>query len=277
MQKKPSTREKVFAAADQILQQGAKPTQQSIRDLIGTGSISTINAALNDWWGSLSDRIARKQEHPELPEPVLSAANQLWDQAMAYAHHSLSNQRQELQLALNQAKQQANAELDNMRQLVDRLQDTNASLRSELDDAFRSEKSEQIRSSSLETQVIRLTVERDDLNRQVKQQEKIANKEPLSANIDTGSPMVVDHEKMIEIRVENRVLSNKIKELDSVVKLKNKENKHLTDQLALQEKEAIQQQHRLELVLAQQDARYEDVVNALASCKLELAQVKNNN
>lgn len=277
MKKKPSTREKVFAAADQILQQGAKPTQQSIRDLIGTGSISTINAALNDWWGSLSDRIARKQEHPELPEPVLSAANQLWDQAMAYAHHSLSNQRQELQLALNQAKQQANAELDNMRQLVDRLQDTNASLRSELDDAFRSEKSEQIRSSSLETQVIRLTVERDDLNRQVKQQEKIANKEPLSANIDTGSPMVVDHEKMIEIRVENRVLSNKIKELDSVVKLKNKENKHLTDQLALQEKEAIQQQHRLELVLAQQDARYEDVVNALASCKLELAQVKNNN
>ena len=277
MQKKPSTREKVFSAADQILQQGAKPTQQSIRDLIGTGSISTINAALNDWWGSLSDRIARKQEHPELPEPVLSAANQLWDQAMAYAHHSLSNQRQELQLALNQAKQQANAELDNMRQLVDRLQDTNASLRSELDDAFRSEKSEQIRSSSLETQVIRLTVERDDLNRQVKQQEKIANKEPLSANIDTGSPMVVDHEKMIEIRVENRVLSNKIKELDSVVKLKNKENKHLTDQLALQEKEAIQQQHRLELVLAQQDARYEDVVNALASCKLELAQVKNNN
>jgi len=277
MQKKTSTREKVFSAADQILQQGAKPTQQSIRDLIGTGSISTINAALNDWWGSLSDRIARKQEHPELPEPVLSAANQLWDQAMAYAHHSLSNQRQELQLALNQAKQQANAELDNMRQLVDRLQDTNASLRSELDDAFRSEKSEQIRSSSLETQVIRLTVERDDLNRQVKQQEKIANKEPLSANIDTGSPMVVDHEKMIEIRVENRVLSNKIKELDSVVKLKNKENKHLTDQLALQEKEAIQQQHRLELVLAQQDARYEDVVNALASCKLELAQVKNNN
>ena len=277
MPRKSDTREKVFAAADQLLQQGAKPTQQSIRDLIGTGSISTINAALNDWWASLADRVARKNEHPELPEPVLTAANQLWDQALAYAHHNLNQQRAELQQTLGDIKKQSNEELNNLRQLVDRLQDSNANLRSELDEAFRASKAEQVRASSLETQVIRLTSERDDLSRKVKQLERLFDKDQTNASKGGAKADSQHQEKMIELRVENKVLSNKINELNDLLSIKSTENEQLTRQLTSQEKEALQQQHRLELVLAQQDARYEDVVNSLNHCRLELAQVKDNN
>lgn len=85
MPKPNQTRELVFKAADELLEKGIRPTQQNVRDCIGSGSLTTINKALGAWWESLSQRMHRQNEHPELPEPVVRLAAQTWDRALAYS------------------------------------------------------------------------------------------------------------------------------------------------------------------------------------------------
>ncbi|MCD8513030.1 MAG: DNA-binding protein [Nitrincola sp.] len=52
-----NTHQAVFKAADALLEKGVRPTQQNVREVIGSGSITTINKALGDWWASLSERL----------------------------------------------------------------------------------------------------------------------------------------------------------------------------------------------------------------------------
>src|SRR5690349_14146348 len=76
MPRKSDTHSRVIEVADQLLEEGVRPTQQNVRERLGSGSLTTINRALNDWWHTLAQRISRRNEHPELPEPVLTLANQ---------------------------------------------------------------------------------------------------------------------------------------------------------------------------------------------------------
>ena len=57
---------------------------------------------------------------------------------------------------------------------------------------------------------------------------------------------------------------------------KSDECTQLKMQLLNAEREAIQQKHRLELVIAQQDTRYDDALQALSDCKAELSLAKSN-
>lgn len=270
MPKKSDTREKVFDAADSLLQEGIRPTQQNIRARIGSGSITTINSALNNWWLSLSDRINRKDQHPELPDPVINAANQLWDQALAYAHHSFQKERTEAESILLKRKNENSAQLEQLRTTVDQLQQQNAQLRNSSDELNEQRLELQQKLLSYETSMIRLSSERDEINRENKQL-KIIQRNNASAKI-TDYP--TQSNELFDARVESKVNLIKINNLEDLLKLKEEECKILKDALLSQEKTAIQQQHRLELVVAQQDARYDDVLKALTDCKIELSLAK---
>ncbi len=112
MARTSQTHQAVFKAADALLEKGVRPTQQNVREVIGSGSITTINKALGDWWATLSERLNRRQDHPELPEPVIRLANQTWDRALAYAEkrfheqtHVYNEKIQMLEQALKEADQ----------------------------------------------------------------------------------------------------------------------------------------------------------------------------
>lgn len=82
-------------AADELLAEGIRPTVVNVRDRIGRGSASTINAALQEWWAGLSQRLADARSQPDLPAPLVDAMRQLWDAALAQAHGALAEYRAE--------------------------------------------------------------------------------------------------------------------------------------------------------------------------------------
>ncbi|WP_293265183.1 DNA-binding protein [Neptunomonas sp.] len=267
MPKKSDTREKVFSAADTLLREGVRPTQQNVRDRIGSGSITTINSALNAWWSTLTDRMNRKDQHPELPEPVIGAANKLWDQALAYAHHSFKKEREEVEAILLSRKAESSEQFDQLRATADQLQQQNALLRANNDTLH--EQCMEVKQKLLasETLLIRATSERDETNRINKQLEIIQRDTPVPSSL-------AENNQLLDARVEIKVNLLKIKDLESLVHVKNRECNELAQQLLKQERAAVQQQHRLELVLAQQDARYDEALKALTDCKNELSLAK---
>ncbi|WP_261840931.1 DNA-binding protein [Aliamphritea ceti] len=98
MSEHDSTYQKVFIAADELLALGQRPTQQSVRDLLGTGSLTTINKALNAWWQSLGERLQMQRQRPDIPEQIFNMANQIWEQALAHSAAENSAKRQALEL-----------------------------------------------------------------------------------------------------------------------------------------------------------------------------------
>ena len=93
-------RSQIYEIADQLLRDGVKPTQQNVRDRLGSGSLTTINRALNEWWEQLGSRLEAQTQGFDLPDPVVKQVNRLWSEALAYADKA-SNQRVEsLQIKL---------------------------------------------------------------------------------------------------------------------------------------------------------------------------------
>lgn len=94
---KANTQELAKQAADELLQEGIRPTQQNVRARMGSGSITTINKALNSWWQELGQRFKASTQHPMIPDPVAESASKLWVQALAYAEKGLEGRREELE------------------------------------------------------------------------------------------------------------------------------------------------------------------------------------
>ena len=93
-------RSQIYEIADQLLRDGVKPTQQNVRERLGSGSLTTINRALNEWWEQLGSRLEAQTQGFDLPDPVVKQVNRLWSEALAYADKA-SNQRVEsLQIKL---------------------------------------------------------------------------------------------------------------------------------------------------------------------------------
>ena len=93
-----TTREKVAEIADELLRQGIKPTQQNVRDRLGSGSLTTINKALNEWWSGLGQRLDAQTSGYDLPEPVIKLASKIWSDAIAYANRATESKNTEAEL-----------------------------------------------------------------------------------------------------------------------------------------------------------------------------------
>ncbi|WP_207061151.1 DNA-binding protein [Motiliproteus sp. SC1-56] len=113
-----STQELVFRAADELLQEGRRPTQQSVRERIGQGSVTTINKALNRWWAELGGRLQGRRRMPELPEPVEAAIKDIWQLALAHAEHQAEEARREAALRIKAEREQWTQERDEKQQVL---------------------------------------------------------------------------------------------------------------------------------------------------------------
>lgn len=89
-----STREKVFEIADELLTEGVRPTQQNVRERIGSGSLTTINKGLNEWWAALGQRMREGQQGRDIPEAVIRLSSRLWTEALANAERQYQSVRE---------------------------------------------------------------------------------------------------------------------------------------------------------------------------------------
>ena len=93
-------RSQIYEIADQLLREGVKPTQQNVRDRLGSGSLTTINRALNEWWEQLGTRLEAQTQGFDLPDPVVKQVNRLWSEALAYADKASNQRLESLQIKL---------------------------------------------------------------------------------------------------------------------------------------------------------------------------------
>lgn len=257
MKSSESTYEKVFAAADRLLAEGQRPTQQNVRNALGSGSLTTINKALNDWWKTLGERLFAERQRPDIPEPVFDCASTLWQQALAYADNQLTEQRSSLEQRFTELK----GELDNqtrinredlqrMQQVSDRLQQENSDYRQQLDELRRSERNTEEREFTLQS-------ENRELKRQLKETELALEQVGNSYNPAAG------HE-LLEYQHKNQYLEGECERINQHNQNLLKENQQLRDTLFETERLAMKDKHELQLVISQQDSRYRELEQQLS-------------
>lgn len=81
--------EEVWAAADQLVADGLRPTIERVRLKLGRGSPNTVSPMLDAWFATLGSRLGvtedKKLTAGDLPAPVRQAVTKLWDTALLSA------------------------------------------------------------------------------------------------------------------------------------------------------------------------------------------------
>lgn len=266
MPRKSDTAERVLEAADKLLQQGVRPTQQNVREELGSGSISTINKALNVWWRQLGARISEKQQRPDLPEPVVESANRLWQQALGYAEHAFAERKEEMDRYYENFSRQAEQGRHEAIEELNELRAQNARLLSDRERTGDDKQALQQQVVMLESQVIRLTSERDNLAREVKQQALLLDAGPTSAAVPQ-----LNTQELIELKVTKRLGEEECARQGQIIDRLTDENALLRKQLLDEERLSVNKCHALETVIAQQDVRYDQSLSELNECRQRLA------
>jgi len=75
----------VFAAADQLLAGGERPTVECIRAALGSGSPNTVIRHLDAWWAGAGRRLRAKASLPAMRDAAAELVSALWAQAMQAA------------------------------------------------------------------------------------------------------------------------------------------------------------------------------------------------
>lgn len=258
----PKTYEKVFEIADNLLAEGRKPTQQMVRNELGSGSLTTINKALNDWWQGLGKRLLEQNARPEIPEPVFNSANTLWQQALAYAEHQLSDQRQQLEqhyLELESSLEGQNtAHRDDLR----RLQDLSDKLMAENQQNLAYIAQLQKKQLEQDEREMRLEAENRDLKRQIKEYEITLDRMERSGD---GN----HQQELLEYQHKNQYLEGESSRLEKHLQTLQDENRQLRESLFDVERSSIKEKHQLEQVISQQDLRYQELEQRSTSSRLE--------
>jgi chromosome segregation ATPase len=219
MPKKSDTHSRVIAVADQLLEEGIRPTQQNVRERLGSGSLTTINRALNDWWHTLAQRVARRNEHPELPEPVLTLANQVWDRALAYAEHRFMEQKRALEQRQQELLQTVQQKSSGEERALADAQRQNARLLDRCEQLAQEKRALEQRLFELEEQQLRLTMERDAAQRELRQLHHL------------GAAGSGQAEEMIELRVRSRMQEEELQRLRELGDRLSQENAQLRNRL----------------------------------------------
>lgn len=126
------TDEDVWAAADALLRDGEQPTIERVRLHLGRGSPNTVGPHLKTWFKQLSERHSRlggaEQGASGLPAPLLRAAGQLWEVALASAHAEWADAAAQERTAVARQREHIDLERATLRQERDRLQTREADL-----------------------------------------------------------------------------------------------------------------------------------------------------
>lgn len=126
------TTQDIHAAADQLQEQGVKPTLAEVRKALGGGSFTTISDAMQSWKREQQEE--QELQQVDLPSGITERLNTLgadmWQTAIDMANDRLSKERE----ALEVVKVKAQAETDEAQEAVKTLEGEQADLLQQLDE-----------------------------------------------------------------------------------------------------------------------------------------------
>lgn len=276
------TTEQIHATADQLAQQGIKPTQTNVREALGGGSFTTIAEALRTW--RQEQETVTQLQAVVIPQDITDRTQtltaQIWETAQQLANERLAKERE----ALEHKEALMNAEVEEAQQIVRTLEAEQAELTAQLDDltnkaTSQAEQLEQERDNNrrqaeqikqLETQLKAQQERADDLVKRFDQQEK-ANKQQADtiaqlnvekakaeataiAGADTIERLRAELKQVNEAyRTEQKKSENHLKDLGNIsANLANLQgqNKTLSEQLTKAETTATAQVEKIEKLIA---------------------------
>jgi hypothetical protein len=88
----------VWRAADALLVEGLRPTIERVRQKIGRGSPNTVSPYLETWFKDLGGRITNPHTFtasPDVPDPVLQAAQHFWETALGETRRDFDTRLEE--------------------------------------------------------------------------------------------------------------------------------------------------------------------------------------
>ena len=122
----------IHAAADQLQEQGVKPTLAEVRKALGGGSFTTISDAMQSWKREQQEE--QELQQVDLPSGITERLHTLgadmWQTAIDMANDRLSKERE----ALEVVKIKAQAEMDEAQEAVKTLEGEQADLLQQLDE-----------------------------------------------------------------------------------------------------------------------------------------------
>lgn len=108
--------EEVRDAAEALLGRGLNPTIQRVRELLGTGSNTTISEHLKNWQQQLAEA-PRIVLPPTVPEAVMTALDAFWKIAVQHAEAAFEEQRIAAAQAVEAADQARDAAIAEQRRI----------------------------------------------------------------------------------------------------------------------------------------------------------------
>ena len=126
------TIQQIHATADQLQEQGIKPTLAEVRKALGGGSFTTISEAMKSWrQDNQQEEQLRQVELPSsIAERLQTLGADMWQTAIDIANDRLVKERE----ALESIKAKAQAETDEAQEAVKTLESEQADLLEQLDE-----------------------------------------------------------------------------------------------------------------------------------------------
>ena len=184
-----STASRIFELADELDAAGQNPTLAVIRKALGGGSYTTISQAMNEWRAKKAarDTPIRELAPQSITELLEQFGMEVWAQALQLADGRLSAERE----ALEQARQQLEAQRHEAAELADQVSAELEAARQEV-----STLSEQLASEQAATRVLNGTLRERQL--------ELAVAEARTQEINTRATQL--HEQLTTANLQNTEL-----------------------------------------------------------------------
>jgi len=166
MARKGITKEQIFEAATHLQEAGIAPTVQTVRERIGSGSYSTINAHLAEWRKAHAEQAL--VNIPDIPEKIMTAFNQVWAGAIKSAQDDVETQRQALEVMRREMDKENADMVAEIKRLEKELEETDGKLEVVTQEVIDAKAGK----ASAEKQIINLQIENARLDERAKATEE---------------------------------------------------------------------------------------------------------
>jgi hypothetical protein len=153
--------EHVTLAAEALLREGLEPTVANVRERIGSGSYSTINAHLGKWRQANAQR--QPAHLPDMPPSVMTAFRQIWALAWENTQAVVATERE----ALETMRKQLLQEKKELEEEIQRLETEHERLDGECTATKQALEAERSARESAEKQTVELRIENATLKERV--------------------------------------------------------------------------------------------------------------
>ncbi len=106
----------IMEACDRIAQKGESPSAQKVINILGKGSMRDIQAGITEWRTLLDSRMNYYSQYPDLPQEVVDVASKLMKVANASANQALLDDRQKMDVEVNELRESCETALAGERQ-----------------------------------------------------------------------------------------------------------------------------------------------------------------